>query len=438
MTDGGEVRETTSWVPALDLASRCAWTRSRSPWPRWSPGSARSSWCTAPATSSPATRASAASPAVLTAFAGSMLGLVLADDLLLLYVFWELTTVFSYLLIGGCGARLAARRAASQALILTTAGGLAMLVGLIMIGQTSGSYLLSEVVAHPGSGTVLVAGTVLVLVGAITKSAMVPFHFWLPAAMEAPTPVSAYLHAAAMVKAGIYLVARLAPGFADVPGWRPIVLGLALATMLRRRLPRAAAERPQAAARLRHGQPARLPDRARRGRQPGAGRRRAGDDRRPRTVQVHAVPHRRRRRPRHRHPRPAAAVRARAAGCPVLAVIGGLAARVDGRPAAAARVRRQGGGLHRAAGRRARRPHGRGRGAGRAGARVGAHRRLHAALPVGCLRPQARLRRHRRCAPAGALFLAAPGRAGPDRAGARPGQPAAGAAGRRVRRRAAR
>ncbi|CCG01456.1 Na+/H+ antiporter subunit A [Blastococcus saxobsidens] len=167
-----------------------------------------------------------------TAFAGSMLGLVLADHLLLLYVFWELTTVFSYLLIGGSGGRLAARRAAGQALILTTAGGLAMLVGLIMLGETSGSYLLSEVVADPGSGPLLVAGTMLVLAGAVTKSAMVPFHFWLPAAMEAPTPVSAYLHAAAMVKAGIYLVARLAPGFADVPGWRPVVLGLGLATML--------------------------------------------------------------------------------------------------------------------------------------------------------------------------------------------------------------
>ena len=111
----------------------------------------------------------------LTAFAGSMLGLVLADDLLLLYVFWELTTVFSYLLIGGSGTRLAARRAASQALILTTAGGLAMLVGLIMIGETSGSYLLSEVVADPGGGPL--AGRpapCCVLVGAITKSAMVP------------------------------------------------------------------------------------------------------------------------------------------------------------------------------------------------------------------------------------------------------------------------
>jgi multicomponent Na+:H+ antiporter subunit A len=168
----------------------------------------------------------------LTAFAGAMLGLVVADDLLLLYVFWELTTIFSYLLIGGAGTRVPARRAAGQALILTTAGGLAMLVGLIMIGEASDSYLLSEVVADPAVGPLVTAGTVLVLVGAITKSAMVPFHFWLPAAMEAPTPVSAYLHAAAMVKAGIYLVARFAPGFADVPGWRPIVLGLGLATML--------------------------------------------------------------------------------------------------------------------------------------------------------------------------------------------------------------
>ncbi|HEX8931269.1 MAG TPA: proton-conducting transporter membrane subunit, partial [Actinomycetota bacterium] len=168
----------------------------------------------------------------LTAFAGSMLGLVVADDLFLLYVFWELTTVFSFLLIGGSGRRLAARRAASQALILTTAGGLAMLVGFILIGQASGSFLLSEVVADPGSGPAMTAGAALVLAGAVTKSALVPFHFWLPAAMEAPTPVSAYLHAAAMVKAGVYLVARLAPGLADVPGWRPVVLGLGVATML--------------------------------------------------------------------------------------------------------------------------------------------------------------------------------------------------------------
>ena len=168
----------------------------------------------------------------LTTFAGAMLGLVLADDVFLLYVFWELTTVFSYLLIGGSGAKLAGRRAAGQALILTTAGGLAMLAGLILLASAAGTTRLSEIVAAPGSGGLVVGGTMLVLAGALTKSAMVPFHFWLPAAMQAPTPVSAYLHAAAMVKAGIYLVARLAPGLADVPGWRPLVLGLGALTML--------------------------------------------------------------------------------------------------------------------------------------------------------------------------------------------------------------
>src|SRR3712207_7198347 len=101
-----------------------------------------------------------------------MLGLVLADDLLLLYVFWELTTVFSFLLIGGSGRRLAARRAPFQALILTTAGGLAKLVALILIGQASRSFLLDEVVGEPRSGTALVSGMGLALVGAGVKSAL--------------------------------------------------------------------------------------------------------------------------------------------------------------------------------------------------------------------------------------------------------------------------
>jgi multicomponent Na+:H+ antiporter subunit A len=229
---GGEVRETTPWVPALDLTVTLRLDALALTLAALVTGVGALVLVYCARYVGPDDEGTGRFAATLTAFAGSMLGLVLADDLLLLYVFWELTTIFSYLLIGQSGRRLAARRAAGQALILTTAGGLAMLLGLIMIGQSSGSFLLSEVVAHPGSGPLLVAGTVLVLVGAITKSAMVPFHFWLPAAMEAPTPVSAYLHAAAMVKAGVYLVARLAPGFADVPGWRPIVLGLGLATML--------------------------------------------------------------------------------------------------------------------------------------------------------------------------------------------------------------
>ncbi|MBJ7451965.1 MAG: Na+/H+ antiporter subunit A [Blastococcus sp.] len=232
VTGGGEVRETTPWVPSLDLEVALRLDALSLTLAALVTGVGALVLLYCARYFEPDDEGLGRFAGVMTAFAGSMLGLVLADDLLLLYVFWELTTVFSYLLIGGSGTRLAARRAASQALILTTAGGLAMLIGLIMIGETSGSYLLSEVVANPGDGPFLVAGTVLVLVGAITKSALVPFHFWLPAAMEAPTPVSAYLHAAAMVKAGVYLVARFAPGFAEVPGWRPIVLGLGLATML--------------------------------------------------------------------------------------------------------------------------------------------------------------------------------------------------------------
>jgi multicomponent Na+:H+ antiporter subunit A len=230
--DGREVQETVEWIPALDLQIALRLDALALLFAGLVTGVGALVLLYCARYFEPGEEGTGRFAATLTAFAGSMLGLVVADDLLLLYVFWELTTVFSFLLIGGSGRRLAARRAATQALILTTAGGLAMLVGLIVIGQASGSFLLSEVVADPGSGTAMTVGTVLVLMGAITKSAMVPFHFWLPAAMEAPTPVSAYLHAAAMVKAGIYLVARLAPGFADVPGWRPIVLGLGLATML--------------------------------------------------------------------------------------------------------------------------------------------------------------------------------------------------------------
>ncbi|MFF2841536.1 Na+/H+ antiporter subunit A [Paenarthrobacter sp. NPDC057981] len=176
--------------------------------------------------------------AQLLAFAGAMFGLVTSDDLLMLFIFWELTTILSYLLIGYARTRLAARRSALQALMVTTAGGLAMLVGLIILGQAAGTYRVSAILDQAGSlltgpmqGAVD-AAVVLVLVGAITKSALVPFHFWLPGAMAAPTPVSAYLHAAAMVKAGIYIVARLAPGFASSEFWLPLVLGLGLATMI--------------------------------------------------------------------------------------------------------------------------------------------------------------------------------------------------------------
>ncbi|WP_181309782.1 Na+/H+ antiporter subunit A [Nocardioides campestrisoli] len=169
---------------------------------------------------------------VLTAFVAAMLGLVLSDDLLLTYVFWELTTVFSFLLIGHDPARRSSRTAAIQALLVTTLGGLAMLVGAIVLGYHAGTMTISEILADPPGGTAVTVAVLLLLVGAISKSALVPFHFWLPAAMAAPTPVSAYLHAASMVKAGVFLVALLAPAFADVPGWRSTLLVLGLATML--------------------------------------------------------------------------------------------------------------------------------------------------------------------------------------------------------------
>ena len=169
----------------------------------------------------------------LTAFAGAMLGIVLADNLFVLYVFWELTSVTSYLLIGFEDDKGSARAAALQAILVTSAGGLAMLGGFVLVGQAAGTYSLSGIVADPPSGTVVGVGLGLVLLGAFTKSAQAPFHSWLPGAMAAPTPVSAYLHSATMVKAGVYLVARLAPAFAlTVAFWRPLVIGVGLVTML--------------------------------------------------------------------------------------------------------------------------------------------------------------------------------------------------------------
>jgi multicomponent Na+:H+ antiporter subunit A len=169
---------------------------------------------------------------VLTAFAGAMLGLVLSDNMYVLFVFWELTTVLSYLLIGHNPERRANRRAAMNALLVTTFGGLTMLVGLFVLHAQTGTARLGEIVADPPSGPAVTAAVALLLVGALSKSALVPFHFWLPGAMAAPTPVSAYLHAAAMVKAGVFLVLLLAPAFADTPGWRPVLLTLGLVTMV--------------------------------------------------------------------------------------------------------------------------------------------------------------------------------------------------------------
>ncbi|RKN42478.1 hydrogen gas-evolving membrane-bound hydrogenase subunit E [Streptomyces hoynatensis] len=169
---------------------------------------------------------------LLLAFAGVMFGLVTADDLIALYVFWELTSVISFLLIAGDGREAERRRAAQQALLTTVAGGLPMLFGLVLLAAESGTPSLSGLVADPPhTGPALVA-LLLVLLGAFTKSAQGPFAAWLPAAMVAPAPVSAYLHAAAMVKGGVYLVARLAPGFAGFGPWRPLVVSAGLLTFV--------------------------------------------------------------------------------------------------------------------------------------------------------------------------------------------------------------
>ncbi|MCC5988511.1 MAG: DUF4040 domain-containing protein, partial [Pararhodobacter sp.] len=165
----------------------------------------------------------------LFSFMLSMLGLVLADNLITLFVFWELTTFTSYLLIGFSHTDPKSRRNALQALLLTAAGGLALLAGFILIGVTQGTFEMSELNAagsmadHPYYLGILI----LVLLGAFTKSAQVPFHFWLPNAMAAPTPVSAYLHSATMVKGGVYLLARMHPSLSgsDVWVWALTVFG---------------------------------------------------------------------------------------------------------------------------------------------------------------------------------------------------------------------
>lgn len=169
---------------------------------------------------------------VLLGFAGAMYGLVLTDDLVMLVMFWEVTSILSYLLIGHYRRRAASRRAALQALLVTTLGGLVMFVGVVLLVVDAGTSSIREILAIVPTGPIVDAAIVMLLIGAISKSAIFPFHFWLPGAMAAPTPVSAYLHAAAMVKAGIYLIARFAPIFAMSAPWRPIVISLGILTML--------------------------------------------------------------------------------------------------------------------------------------------------------------------------------------------------------------
>ncbi|SMH45448.1 multisubunit sodium/proton antiporter, MrpA subunit /multisubunit sodium/proton antiporter, MrpB subunit [Rathayibacter oskolensis] len=230
--DGGEIRESVPWIPSLDVAlsfrldalsmvlalvvsgvGALVLVYCASYFRRDEPSLGRFA-------------------ALLFAFAGVMYGLVTADDVIILFVFWEATSVLSYLLIGHYSGRKESRGAGLQALLVTTLGGLAMLVGVVILVVQAGTTSLEGIVAAAPSGPIVSVALVLVLLGAFSKSALVPFHFWLPAAMAAPTPVSAYLHAAAMVKAGIYLVARLAPGFADDAVWLPVIVCVGVWTML--------------------------------------------------------------------------------------------------------------------------------------------------------------------------------------------------------------
>lgn len=168
-------------------------------------------------------------------FTGAMLGMVLAGDLVQLYVFWEVTGIVSFLLIGIDWPDPRSRSGAIKALIVTGLGGLALLLGLIILGLAAGSFALADALAAADllrASGLFAAALLLILVGAATKSAQFPFHVWLPDAMVAPTPVSAFLHSAALVAAGVYLLARFHPVFAGDPLWAGSVAGVGLTSAL--------------------------------------------------------------------------------------------------------------------------------------------------------------------------------------------------------------
>jgi len=172
---------------------------------------------------------------LLLAFLGAMLGIVLSGNLLQLVFFWELTSLFSFLLISYWHHNSAARDGARMALVITSSGGLCLFAGVLLIGQVVGSYDLDKVLASGDairSHAFYVPALVLILLGALTKSAQFPFHFWLPHAMAAPTPVSAYLHSATMVKAGVFLLVRLWPALGGTNEWLWLVGSIGLITFL--------------------------------------------------------------------------------------------------------------------------------------------------------------------------------------------------------------
>jgi multicomponent K+:H+ antiporter subunit A len=173
--------------------------------------------------------------AYLMLFMGSMLGIVLAENILLLLMFWEMTSLSSFLLISYWQHRSDARNGARMALAVTGLGGLAMLGGFLLLGHMAGSYALSDILAQGDAiraHALYTPTLVLILLGAFTKSAQFPFHFWLPQAMAAPTPVSAYLHSATMVKAGVFLLGRLFPVLSGTDAWSILVMGAGLITLV--------------------------------------------------------------------------------------------------------------------------------------------------------------------------------------------------------------
>ena len=168
--------------------------------------------------------------ATLLAFATAMLGLVAADTAWTLFAFWELTSITSFLLVGHKRLDATARTAARRALVITAAGGLVLLAGVVLLLDAAGTYRLSELA--PVEGSTATAAAILILVAAATKSAQFPFHTWLPGAMAAPTPVSAYLHSATMVKAGVLLIAVTSPAFVDIAAWKVVGVTFGVVSML--------------------------------------------------------------------------------------------------------------------------------------------------------------------------------------------------------------
>ncbi|WP_437762983.1 monovalent cation/H+ antiporter subunit A [Sorangium sp. So ce281] len=232
--DGGVIRETISWVPSLglDLVLRIdgfAWMFAVLITVIGALVCLYARYYMSP--EDPVARLYA----LFLAFMGAMLGVVVSGNLVQLVAFWELTSLVSFLLIGYWHHRVDAQRGARMALIVTGAGGLALLGGMIILGHIVGSYELDVVLASGGrvrAHPLYPVALVLILLGALTKSAQFPFHFWLPRAMAAPTPVSAYLHSATMVKAGVFLLARLWPALSGTELWFWIVSGAGMTTLL--------------------------------------------------------------------------------------------------------------------------------------------------------------------------------------------------------------